>query len=228
MTYSGALWQFENQSMVKKQRALLLLVLRVFTSPVLAALVTLGLFYFMQALISTGGQIEENLRVIKIVDATMPEITLDVIEEIDKPEPIEKLSEQLPETPIRDINVSTVPGWNLTPTYSDVDAQLDVEHASISAADGDYLPLVRPPPQYPNRALQRGIERSALVQFTVNGRGLVVEESIVILDSEPPDTFDRSSIRAVARFKYHPRVVDGLGVDVPNVRTIIRYNIADN
>ena len=48
--------------------------------------ITLGLFYFMQFLIATGESFDERVSVVKIVDATMPDIELEVIEEIDKPE----------------------------------------------------------------------------------------------------------------------------------------------
>ena len=44
------------------------------------------MFYFMQFLIATGEAFDERISVVKIVDATMPEIELEVIEEIDKPE----------------------------------------------------------------------------------------------------------------------------------------------
>lgn len=52
-----------------------------------------------------------------------------------------------------------------------------------------------------------------------------IEESIVVIDSEPGNIFDRASTKAVARFKYQPRVVNGQGVAVENVRTIIRYEL---
>ena len=202
--------------------------LRILLSTPIAALITLGLFYFMQALISTGDLIEENLTVVRLIDATMPEFNQEVIEEIEKPEPIEELMEQQPEDPLRDVNISSGPSLNIARMDVSTSSVMQIEQTSISAADGDYLPLVRVPPQYPNRALQRGIEGWCLVEFTVNARGGVVEESIVVVDGEPQGVFDRTSMRAVAGFKYQPRVKDGVGVDVPNVQTILRYNIADN
>ena len=66
-----------------------MIVIRWALSMVMAAGITLGLFYFMQALIATGAQLDQRVTVVKIVDATMPEIELEVIEEIDKPEPIQ-------------------------------------------------------------------------------------------------------------------------------------------
>lgn len=205
-----------------------MLALRLLFSVPFAAGTTLGLFYFMQALISTGDQLEQSISVIKIVDATMPEIVLEVIEEIDKPEPIEELEEQIPDIAMKDVSLSDGPSLNIERASIDVNASLQIDNASISATDGDYLPLVTIAPQYPTRALQRGIEGWSLMEFTVSGIGNVIEGSIVVIDSDPPDIFDRSSIRAVTRFKYQPRVVEGEGVDVTGVRTVIRYALDNN
>ena len=74
-----------------------MIIVRWAASMVMAALITLGLFYFMQFLIATGENLDEPLTVVKIVDSTMPEIELEVIEEIDKPELIEEVTEVVEE-----------------------------------------------------------------------------------------------------------------------------------
>lgn len=203
-------------------------LLRLIPSIPAAALVTLGLFYFMQALIATGDRLEQTVSVVKVFDATMPEILLEVIEEIDRPEPVEQSLDQVPDIPDKEFSVSSGPGLNIDMGNIAADTGMQIDNAIVSAADGDYLPLVRFPPQYPTRALQRGIQGWTLLEFTVSGIGGVVEESIVVVDGEPGNTFDRSSIKAVARFKYQPRVVDGQGVAVPKVRTVIRYEIEED
>ena len=91
----------------------------------------------------------------------------------------------------------------------------------------DYLPLVAIAPNYPTRAAQRGIEGWCLVSFTVDFLGNVIEESITVVDAEPADIFNRSSERAAARFKFQPRLVDGKGVEVANVRYLFRYDLED-
>ena len=103
-----------------------------------------------------------------------------------------------------------------------------MSNASISATDGDYLPLVAIAPQYPTRAAQRGIQGWCLVSFTVDGLGNVIEDTIAVVDAEPPNIFDRSSVRAAARFKFQPRVVDGQGVEVAGVQYLFRYQLEDN
>ena len=189
--------------------------------------ITLGLFYFMQFLIATGEAFDERISVVKIVDATMPEIELEVIEEIDKPEPIEELVQDQPEVQERQTNLDAGPALNIERQSIEIDTGLELSNASISATDGDYLPLVAIAPQYPTRAAQRGIQGWCLVSFTVDGLGNVVGEMIAVVDAEPPNIFDRSSIRAATRFKFQPRVVDGQGVEVSGVQYLFRYQLEE-
>jgi len=189
--------------------------------------ITLGLFYFMQALIATGERFDQRVNVVKIVDATMPDIELEVIEEIDKPELIEEVVQDTPDTPEKQINLDSGPSLNIERASIDIDTNLSLDNASISATDGDYLPLVAIAPQYPTRAAQRGIQGWCLVSFTVDGMGNVVEDTINVVDAEPASIFDRSSIRAAARFKFQPRVVDGQGVEVPGVQYLFRYQLEE-
>ena len=196
-------------------------------SVVMAAIITLGLFYFMQALIATGDEFDERINVIKIIDATMPDITLEVIEEIDKPEPIEEVAEETPDTPDKQITLSDGPSLNIQRANIDLDTGLQLSNATISATDGDYLPLVAIAPQYPTRAAQRGITGWCLVSFTVDGQGNVAADTIIVVDAEPPNIFNRSSERAAARFKFQPRVIDGVGVSVPGVQYLFTYVLED-
>jgi periplasmic protein TonB len=205
-----------------------MIIVRWAISMVMAAGITLGLFYFMQYLIATGDQFDQRLTIVKIVDATMPDIELDVIEEIDKPEPIVDDTEVVENIPDRQINLSDGPSLNIERASIEIDTGLQMSQASISATDGDYLPLVAIAPQYPTRAAQRAIEGWCLVAFTVNGLGNVEEETIVVVDAEPESIFDRSSVRAAARFKFQPRVVDGQGVPVEGVQYLFRYELEDD
>ncbi len=193
----------------------------------LAVGITGGLFYFMQFLIATGEQLDEAISVVRIVDATMPEIELDVVEEIERPEPIEEIVEQEVDVPDKQITLDSGPSIAIARGDVDIGDGLDLTPATISSTDGDYLPLVAIAPQYPTRAAQRGIEGWCLVSFTVDGLGNVVEDSIVVVDAEPPNIFDRSSVRAAARFKFQPRVVDGQGVEVQGVQYVFRYELEE-
>ena len=203
-----------------------MVIVRWAASMAMAVLITFGLFFFMHALIATGEGLDEPLNVVKIIDSTMPEIELEVIEEIDKPELIEEITEVVEEVE-RQVTISDGPDLNIDRSQVQMDTGLELSNASISATDGDYLPLVAIAPQYPTRAAQRGIQGWCLVSFTVDGLGNVAEETIVVVDAEPANIFDRSSQRAAARFKFQPRVVDGKGVEVAGVQYLFRYELED-
>lgn len=200
-----------------------MIAIRWFISMVMALAITLVLFYLMQALIATGSKLEQSTTVFKIVDATMPDIEMEVIREIEKPQEIQQLDTPPPEVQERSMNMDSGPSLNLQRAVVNLDAGLDIGGASISITDGEMLPLVNVTPTYPTRAAQRGIQGWCQVSFTVTGTGSV--ENVVVIDGEPKGVFDSSSVRAAQKFKFQPRVVDGEGVAVPDVQYVFRYQL---
>jgi protein TonB len=94
----------------------------------------------------------------------------------------------------------------------------------MNIAEGDYLPIVRVAPVYPARALSRGLEGYVDMSFTVTPTGTVENPMILYSTSS---LFDRAATQAVLKFKYKPRVVDGVPVAVPNVKTRISFKIEE-
>ena len=99
--------------------------------------------------------------------------------------------------------------------------QIVTTHAQQSSSE--LFPISAVIPEYPTRASSRGIEGWTQVQFTVDSNGNVIEDSIIVLDEEPPGVFNRTSVRAAAQFEFSPRVVNGVAVDVANVQYVFRY-----
>lgn len=93
---------------------------------------------------------------------------------------------------------------------------------SLSYSDGEYLPIVRVAPIYPNRALSRGLEGYVDLMFTVTTAGTVRDPLVTYSTSS---LFEGAAKKAVLKFKYKPRVVDGQPVDVPGVETRIRFEL---
>jgi protein TonB len=85
-------------------------------------------------------------------------------------------------------------------------------------AEGDVVPLVRIQPQYPRDAAVAQIEGYVTIQFTIDQTGSV--RSPRVIDSQPPRVFDREAIRAILRWKFKPRVVDGQAVERQATQTI--------
>ena len=94
----------------------------------------------------------------------------------------------------------------------------------MNIAEGDYLPIVRVAPVYPARALSRGLEGYVDMSFTVTAAGTVTNPIVLFSTSS---LFERAATRAVLKFKYKPRVVDGIPVEVSGVKTRISFQIED-
>ena len=97
---------------------------------------------------------------------------------------------------------------------------------SLGVGEGDYLPIVKVAPIYPQRALSRGIEGYCVVQYVVTKQG-TIREPFVIEDQCTSSLFHRASIQAALKFKYKPRVIDGQAVEVPGVQNKFTYEIEE-
>jgi len=73
--------------------------------------------------------------------------------------------------------------------------------------DADLVPLVRIPPRYPTRAALDGVEGWVKMELTITETGTV--EGAKVVDAKPRRVFDRAALRAVSRWRFRPRVVDG-------------------
>jgi protein TonB len=93
----------------------------------------------------------------------------------------------------------------------------------LRGIDGDAIPLVRPNPDYPASAISREIEGWVQVQFSVTAAGTV--RDAVVVESEPGTTFDEAALEAIARWRYNPRVVDGVAVERVGLETVIRFEL---
>ncbi|HBN13961.1 MAG: energy transducer TonB [Pseudomonadota bacterium] len=80
-------------------------------------------------------------------------------------------------------------------------------------------------PRYPARAAARGIEGWVQVKFTIMADGTVDPFSIEITDADPWGMFNSAAIRAIEKFRYEPRVVDGVAVEMSNFQHVVRFEL---
>jgi len=79
------------------------------------------------------------------------------------------------------------------------------------AVTEDPVVVVRINPRYPVDAAENGIEEGFVTaEFTITEAGRVAD--IVVMDSEPGQTFVPEAITALARWRFKPRTVDGVRV----------------
>lgn len=108
-----------------------------------------------------------------------------------------------------------------------VDTRGAMKGMKLSAgSDRDVVPLVRIAPDYPQRALQRGLEGWVKVQFTITVTGTVKDPMVV--DADPKNIFDDAALKSIARWRYNPKVEDGVAVERVGVQTIIRFQLENN
>jgi periplasmic protein TonB len=188
----------------------------------MAAAITFGLFFLMQFLIAMDAEQPERGESIRIADINMPEIEIEVQRIQPKPEMPDQ-PEELPDLPEPDININAPTTGGIQIGRVAVDVGGLGGDAFLSATDAEYLPIVVIQPQYPQRAIQRGVEGWCQVMFTVDENGGVLDP--VVVDADPPDIFDAASLRAVSRFKFNPRTKDGKPVRTPGVQYVFRFNL---
>ena len=140
----------------------------------------------------------------------------------EKPPPPPELPPEIPPQDMDNIDPNA-PTINIAPPPLVADVNVGGP-GGMNIAEGDYLPIVRVAPVYPARALSRGIEGYVDMSFTVTTAG-TVKDPIVLFSTS--SLFERAATRAVLKFKYKPRVVDGVPVDVPGVKTRISFQIEE-
>ena len=103
---------------------------------------------------------------------------------------------------------------------------VQISTSGMSSGDGEYLPIVKVAPIYPNRALTRGIEGYCVVEYTVTQLGTVKDPKVV--ESQCSSSlFHSASVNAALKFKYKPRIMDGEAVEVPGVQNKFTYEITE-
>lgn len=187
----------------------------------LAALVTFALFMLMHSLIFMADQSLDESGATKMADIFMPETDIEVnVKEAkpDKPEDPEEPPPDLPQPEFQDFDMQATAMNMSTPIKADISVDMN----GASASDGEYLPIVKVAPIYPNRAATRGIEGYCIVSYTVTTTGATRDP--VVTDC-PNSVFASASKKAALKFKYKPRVVDGVATEVAGVRNKFTYTL---
>lgn len=191
----------------------------------LAAALTLAVFFLMHTLIATGeGAFTEESggAVVDFVRVKQEEKVREKERKPERPPEPEKPPPQ-PDVPSPGVT-QQASGSGLDIGAMGIDPAIDIS-AGIDggAAGGEYLPIVKVAPIYPQRALARGLEGWVLVEFTVTASGTVRDARAV--ESEPAGVFDAAAVEAALKFKYKPRVVDGRAAEVAGVQNLIRFEL---
>ncbi|MEO1202469.1 MAG: energy transducer TonB [Pseudomonadota bacterium] len=185
--------------------------------------VTIGLLWLMQFLIATGEEAikdEPKKYYLDFVRVKQQEV---INTEEPKPEKPPKPQQPPPDVPPPSQDDVNPDAQVIGVRPPDSTGSADIAGpGELAYSDGEYLPIVRVAPIYPNRALSRGLEGYVDLMFTVTTAGTVRDPVVTYSTSS---LFESAARKAVLKFKYKPRIVDGQPVDVPGVETRIRFEL---
>jgi len=194
---------------------------RLFIGALLAVPVAGGLFFIMQYLIAMADPKIDDSKQRRLADIHMPEREIETNLKEQKPDKVDDPEEPPPDLDTPDVDMDMdVEVVNLAPA-----AQVDVSISSsgMATGDGEYLPIVKVAPIYPRRAQTRGISGYCIVEYTVTASGAIRDPKAV--DCEPSGVFEKASVKASLKFKYKPRVVDGVAIEVGGVQNKFTYEL---
>lgn len=183
--------------------------------------VAAGLFFIMQYLIASADPKIDDEKRTKLADIHMPEREIDTNLKEQKPDKVDDPEEPPPDMDTPDLDMDMdVDVVNMAPT-----AQVDlaINSTGMATGDGEYLPIVKVAPIYPRRAQSRGISGYCIVEYTVTTSGAIRDPQAV--DCQPSGVFEKASVKASLKFKYKPRVVDGVAIEVAGVQNKFTYEL---
>lgn len=190
-------------------------LLRVLVSGFAAVAVALSLFYLMQYMVSGAASVNkaESYTAVDFVRLKQERDTETRKRELPKKPPPPKKPPTPPkmkvavddqvQTPNLKMDMPNIKGFKLGggPFLG----------GGPVSADGDIVPLVRIAPQYPRKAAMAGTEGWVKVSFTITATGTV--KNAQVADANPRRIFDRAAIRAILKWRFKPKMVDGKAVE---------------
>ena len=195
--------------------------LRIPIAALAGALFTTSMFWLLWSLIETNFDAGDRAEAARIEFSCMRRDTevaskRDEKVERDRPPPT-------PETPRMAFSQGGIDN-NVASLSPIVDARGAMSRMTMTAgSDRDVIPLVRINPDYPQRALQRGLEGWVQVQFTITPTGTVKDP--IVVDAMPKSVFDDAALKAIARWRYNPKVENGVAVERVGVQTRIVFQL---
>lgn len=185
-------------------------------------LVTGSIFAVMNGMVTSDGEQNKNIGEQTVIDfIRLKQDSESRVKEREKKQPPKPKKPPMPpqqtakqNTPMKQIAMRMP---NITPDLSLANKSLlgDAQ-IGMGFGDGDVIPLVRMPAQYPTKAKRRNIEGFVKARLEVNALGTV--DTVDIVDSKPKGVFERSAIRALYKYKFKPQMVDGK----PQPQTVIQ------
>ncbi|MEZ9038369.1 energy transducer TonB [Vibrio cyclitrophicus] len=188
-------------------------MIRLFLALPLAGALGLALFSFMAWMVDNGHQRSPDDSETLSFNMVMVEQEQEVQRrqraipekpEMPEPPPEAQMSQSQAEvTPLN--SMSSLPSLDLNTSIDGL--AINAPTFSDFGSNQQAMPLYRVEPRYPAKALKRGAEGFVSLSFTIDETGRPID--IEVIEANPRRMFEREAIRALKKYKYQPKVVDG-------------------
>ncbi|BDR36568.1 protein TonB [Photobacterium damselae subsp. damselae] len=109
------------------------------------------------------------------------------------------------------------------PKFGKIEGAANLEAGINVGSNQQAMPLYRVEPRYPARALKQGAEGYVVLQFTIDTQGRPSDISVV--EAKPRRLFERDAMRALRKWKYQAKVIDGQAVEQPGQTVKLEFKI---
>lgn len=189
---------------------------------VLASVMTLGAFAFMQYLISQEHPVIDKGPEIIDFEIAQDRPDSQVKEITRRPPPPPQPKAQPPK--MTTVSPSDVPMVALTGLTPNVDVgPITLNTNVLAPTEGDATPIVRIDPKYPVAAAREGIEGWVKLSFSIDQTGKVVNASVI--DAQPKRIFNKAALKALKRWKYRPKVENGQAVTQTGQSVMLEFKL---
>jgi protein TonB len=180
-------------------------------------LVTFIIFLIIQQLISRTGESDVKNKTPNLVEFIRIKQNYN-LQERTRTLPDKPPQPKRPPQPKLELDDSKPPPMNnFDFDVPDFSLPTDFSGAFLGAIDGltsgtsQLIPIVKVAPRCPREATLSGTNGSVLMLLNVNASGRV--DKVVIKQAKPSNIFSREAARAVRRWQFKPKTIDGIAVD---------------
>lgn len=185
---------------------------------------TFSVFYLIQSLISRSADLDNDKDKINYIEFirikqndNLEERTRTLPEKPPKPKRPPQPEVEIDETkppPMQNIDID-IPDFAL-PT--DFKGAFLGDISNLGSGTSQLIPLVKIAPRCPPEAAINGIDGSVVLNLLVNEKGKVV--NVKLVSAKPARIFNKEASRAVRRWQFKPKTIDGVAVSQTGQLTV--------
>ncbi|MDD9155370.1 energy transducer TonB [Aliivibrio sp. S4TY2] len=203
---------------------------RLFLAMPIAISMTVGLFTFMAWMVDNGVQgkpeSSETIRFDMVIAEQEQDVQRRQRRVPEKPESPEPPPQATPMAVQTQTSMATqqssMPLIGLDSSISGL--AISAPNFSDFKGNQQAMPLYRVEPRYPSKAMKRGAEGFVVMSFTIDEQGRPTD--VKVTDAKPRRMFEREAVKALKKWKYQPKVLDGKAISQVGQTVKLEFTLA--